>query len=792
VGLFKTIILTFILFSLFRLNANALDISIKSAKENNKTYSILNLRDTNKFLCQEIKDDFEKVVKIVCAFNKSPSDKFNNLQNDFFKIKTEIKKQTFFLIITPFHKMKLMPMIFDLTIDETVFKPTVKISSSWMILAYNDEFPLLKKNLFNETSIDFPYTHTGNKLPYVGGLDIDGNPVHIKKVEDVKSYLEIKKLYDTKQYQLAFEMISDIEKNYPNTLFLAELLYYKIKVYTMLDNLDEVVANSKIFLREFSSDDNVSEVLALLARAYSRMGEGTNAEYFFDRLFEEHSDSVYSKWGYIYKAEMLENSSEQIKAIHFYKKALNETADFLVASTAAYKLAHIYLVKLELKESVKYMQKIAKAKPEYFANNLEISVEMMNDYADAKDYKSASTIAMCIADSLGNKDIRHEELLKNAGVWLSYTDDKKEAIKTLNRYLKSYSDGAFNEEVQVAKDSLFFTNVDENATMKLQNYEKLITKYKDDRIGKRAIYEKAKLLLELKMYNDVLAMKDSLHKLDTVIYKGIENIINDSAIGSMENALKNKECNVVLGISAEYKIKLSDSWDDGIYECAMKSADYILAKSTANKNLKSKDIEFRKKWLFRYIEVDFATGNYTNVISASKELIALTKDNKNSKYKKVYRILFDTYNRLENNSQMINSIDDITKAFGKNYKDIDRYIALITIANKLKDDNLVIKYAKEVMDIQKSSNSFAQSPFVEFTLYQTYINKEDYNSALNVIKSLDNIKLKNSNRSRQKYLLGSIYSKLWRADDANIAYDEAIKADPKSPWADLAKGAKGI
>jgi tetratricopeptide (TPR) repeat protein len=790
--LFKTIVLTFTLFSLFGLNAIALDIVIKVAKETHKSYSIINLRDTNKFLCQEFKDDFKKVVKIVCAFDKLPSSKFNDLQNDFFKIKTEIKNKTFFLVITPIHDMKLMPMSFDLTKDDILFKPTIKISSSWMILAYQDKPPLLKKNQFSETSINFPYTHPSNKLPFVGGLDIDGNPVHIKKVGDVKSYLKIKDLYKKKQYKEAFDTIKEIEQKYPNTLFLAELLYYKIKIYSMLDDYDKAIASSKIFLREFSSDPNVSEVLSLIANAYAKLGINSDAEYFFDRLFTEHAGSVYAQWGYIYKGEMLELSELVPRAIDFYLKALNETVDINVATDAGYKLAHIYLVNSKSKESAKYTQKIAKVKPEYFLDKLTISIQMMDVYADIEDYKSAATIAMCFVDNMTKNDVNYEGYLKDAGIWLSNTDDKKAALKVLNKYLEAYDDGEFNAEIRVAKDSLFFTNIDENATTKLQNYEKLISKYQDDTIGNKAIYEKAKLLLELKRYNDVLAMQDTLYKLDTTKYKDIDNIINDSAIGSMENALKNKECNGVLEIATKYQIILSDSWDDGIYECAMKGGDYILAKSRANKNLKSKDIDFRKKWLFRYIKVDFTTGNYTNVISASKELITLIKDNKDSKYKEVYRILFDTYNRVENNSQMLSCIDDIEKVFGKNYKDIDRYVAMITIADKLKDDNLVIKYATIIMDTQKESDSFVQSPFVEFTLYQAYINKEDNNGALNVIKSLENIKLKDSDRARQKYLLGSIYSKLWRKDEANTAYDEAIKADAKSPWADLAKGAKDI
>jgi predicted Zn-dependent protease len=97
-----------------------------------------------------------------------------------------------------------------------------------------------------------------------------------------------------------------------------------------------------------------------------------------------------------------------------------------------------------------------------------------------------------------------------------------------------------------------------------------------------------------------------------------------------------------------------------------------------------------------------------------------------------------------------------------------------------------------IIDIQKSSSSYAQSPFVEFTLYQSYINKEDYNKALVVIKSLDKRELTKTERSRQKYLLGSTYSKLWRDEEAQNAYQESIDADAAGVWAELATSAKNI
>ena len=784
--------LTLITFSLSWLNLNALELSIQGAKQNHQAYSTLHVKDKNRFLCQEIKNDFEEVEKIICAFSKSPSKNIQKIQNDFFKIDTEIKDNTFFVIITPYNKMRLFPIIFELTKDDTVFQADVKISDHWMIVGFKDKIPFIKKNTYSDMSINFPYTHDMQKLPFVGGLDINGEPVYIKKVGDVTSYLKIKTLFEKKQYDSCLDLIDEVMQKYPNTLFLTELYYYKIKSFMELKNYDEVIDIAKIYLQEYSSDENVAEVLSLTSKSHSKLGLNTDALYFFDRLFSEHANSIFTKWGYIYKGEMLEASGGVSKAIPLYKKALNTTVNMDLAAEAAYKLANLYLANSNPEESAKYVQKIAKAKPGHFATDFKASEDMMYDFVDIEDYVSAATIAKCLADNIEKIHDEHEVLTKHIGVWLSYTDEKKKALDALNLYLKEYHEGLYEHEVQIAKDSLFFYDTDENLSAKLDNYTQLIDKYKEDTIGSKAVYEKAKLLLKNKMYNQVLELETNLLLLDNIVYKDVNAIINDAALGAMKLALNDKKCENVLKISSKYKIELSNEWDDGIYECSMKGGDYTLAKSTASKNLNSKDLDIRKRWLFRHIEVDFTIGNYTDVVSASKDLISLIKGNEKTEYKSVYRILFDTYNRLENSSAMMDTITEINKVYGKSYKDIDRYIAMVNMGSKLKDDNLIIKYADEVMKIQKMSKSYAQSPFVEFTLYQAYMNKDNYNEALVIMESLNSIDLNDRDRARQKYLLGSIYSKLWREDDAKKAYQESIDADSKSPWANLAKDAKGI
>ncbi len=773
----------------------ALDISLQGAKENHQSYSTLHISDKDKFLCQEFKDDFDNVIKIVCAFSKFPSQKIQKLQNSFFEIESEIKKETFFLIIKPYEKMKLVPIVFDLTKDETLFGANVELSNHWMIVGYKEKIPYMEQRSKNSSSLNLPFTAHDEKLPYVGSLDIKGNPVHIKRVGDVTEYLKIKRLYEEKNYEFALELAEDVLKEYKNSLFRAELLFYKIRIYAQLKANEKLIETAKEYLRDYSSDENVAEVLSLIAKSYDKIGLNSDADYFYDRLFSEHPDSVYAKWGYIYMAEIIEEGGGVSKAQGLYEKALKETDNIDVAVEAAFKLARMLLSNAKTQEAAKHIEKISLAKPDFFMQNKTQSMEMMYEFVDNNDFISAATIAKALVAKMDYDDDAYEGLVKNAGVWLSQSNKKEEALVALNKYAEIFPDGIYLQDVKVAKDALFFDVSDQNesnVTAKLAMYDTLMQEYPKDRIGDKALYEKAKLLIAQKKFQEALALEVELQALDKVEYGDVPELIVDAAIGAMQEALETKECNKVLQFASKYQIDLSAQWDDGIYECAMKGADFELAKKMADRNLKSKDLEQRKKWLYRYIKIDFATGNYTNVIEASKELIALIAKEENSAYKDVYRVVFDTYHRLENTQKMIESMAKVVEVYGEEYLDSDRYAAMMTAGGNTKDINLVITYGEKILRMQKSSGSLAQTPFVEFALHEAYTQKEDYAKALDVIKMLDAVELDKNQRARQKYLLGSVLAKLWRDAESDKAYQEAIDADPASAWAGLAKSAKEL
>ncbi|MBA1437607.1 MAG: flagellar protein [Epsilonproteobacteria bacterium] len=780
-----------IVFALTPLTLFSLDISIDTAKDQFVQYSTLHIQESSPFRCEALYDDFHETKQVVCAFDKKPSKEIKNLQNDFFTIDTFIKKGLFFLSVKPKYKMKLFANVFDLTKDEAVFSAKIFRSDQWFVIGYKEKMPMIKTETRSQIALNFPVYLTKDQLPYVGSLDIEGKPVFIKKVEDVSGYIKVKKYFQEKNYEKCLEITQEILEKYPNTLFKAELLYYQTKIYQHLKDYDNVAASAKVFLHDFSADENVAEVLSLIAYAYGKMGMYSDSDYFFDRLFSEHANSRFAKMGLVYKGELEEESGGTKKAEEHYKKALHATKDVDVAVVAAYHLANMKLDS-QPKEAGAYLEKIIWAKPLFFKEDLFGSIKLAKNLAEHSQYKVASDIAAVLLAQLNPTYDEYEEVLALKGFYLAHTSKKKEALEVLNKYLKKFPDGDYLAKVEEAKDQLFFDIEDLNSSVKLAHFNKLIEEYKDEDIVQKALYEKAKVYNELGAYDKTLAMQGELEKLDQDLYGGVEDIIHNAAIGAMQKSLEVKNCENVLTISSENNVTLSDKWDDGIYKCAMKGGDFQLAKQMILKNMDHKDMKLKELWLYRYIKVNFAIGNYQDTLDAAKDLIAMIELDKNSQYKDVYRTLFDTYARLENQDGMIRSIAKIEEIFQDSYKDLGRFAKMVAVGSEKKDDTMIIKYGKKIYDVQQKTSSHAQSPYVEFSLYQAYMNKQEYEKALEVIRSLDNFTLKNEDRARQNYLLGSVYAKLWRDQEAQEAYDAAIKADPKSAWAKLAQSAKSL
>lgn len=765
---------------------NALELSIQSGREASQGYSILHLRDKHSFQCTSKRNDFNEIVRIECNVAKTRPLPFVT-NNHFVLTQTATS-----IIITPKTKIALFPVGFDLRYAKQVYLSDVQPVNHWTIIGYTKELPILSQTKASPNSINLPLKIVEEDYPFVGGLDLKGNPIKMKSVQDVNDYMELKKAYKAKDYSKVLFLARDTLKKHPETIFSNELILYQIRALHYLGEYEELLALSKQFIRQYSGDPNIAEVLAYSANAYAELGQHIDSDYFYDRLFTEHAGDPFAAQGMYFKAKHLEVTGSPTKAAKYYNEALSRTKDVDLASACAFELAQMEIGGKNPKKAREYIDKIARVNPKYFNDVRSESLKMIDVLQGYKDFLTAAKITQSLIKYTDYKSTEHQILLKNLGVFYAQGDKKVQALDTFNEYIKLFPNGDFITEVRRAKDGLFFENDEPSGEKGIKKYDELIERYGNDSIGQKALYKKAQLLFKEGKYDAILEVENDLYKLDTTAYPESNMLISKSAIESTKKKLKEGKCSEALSMQKMYRVKLLPQWDGLTFNCALKMGNFPLAKDLAQKHIKSKSIEERQVWLSRLIKTHFELGEYSKAISAGKDLIALLEMQKNPPLNDIYRTLFDSAQRSSDDTAMVKYIKGCEDAFGSDFKDIERYSQMVLLGLKKKDNVMVQNYANKVMALQKRTATTTQSPFIEFTLAQVLIDQEKNKEALEVLKGLNTLKLTPERRSRQQYLIGSLAMKIGNKREARTAFNESIKADKKSAWGKLAKDALGL
>jgi tetratricopeptide (TPR) repeat protein len=764
----------------------ALELSIESGREASEGYSVLHLRDNRPFQCTSNRNDFDEIIRIECNVTKIRS--LPLIANNHFSL-TQTPTS---IIITPKTKIALFPIGFDLRYATQVYLSDVQPVNHWTIVGYTKELPMLPQTKTSPNSINIPLKLVKEEYPFVGGLDLKGNPIKMKSVQDVNDYMELKKAYKAKDYTKVLFLAGDTLKKHPGTIFSNELILYQIRALHYLGRYEELLTLSKQFIRQYSGDPNIAEVLAYSANAYGELGQHIDSDYFYDRLFTEHADDPFAAQGMYYKAKHLEVLGNPKKAAKYYYEALSRTKDVDLASACAFELAQMETGGKNPEKVREYIDKIARVNPKYFNDVRPESLKMIDVLQGYKDYATAAKIIQSLIKYTEPKSTEHQVLLKNLGVFYAEDGKKVQALDTFNEYIKLFPNGDFISEVQRAKDGLFFEKEEPSGEKGIKKYEELIERYGNDSIGQKALYKKAQLLFKQGNYDAVLESENDLYKLDTTTYPESNTLISKSAIESTKKKLKEGKCSEALSMQKMYRVVLLPQWDGLTFNCALKMGNFPVANDLAQKHIKSKSIQERQVWLSRLVKTYYEQGEYTKAINGGKDLIALLEIQKNPPLNEIYRTLFDSAQRSSNDVAMVKYIKGCEDAFGNDFNDIERYSQMVSLGLKKKDNIMVQNYANKVMALQKRTATSTQSPFIEFTLAQVLIDQEKNKEALEVLKGLNAVKLTPERRSRQQYLIGSLAMKIGNTKEAKTAFNESIKADKTSAWGKLAKDALGL
>lgn len=762
----------------------ALTLNVNVGREENEAFSTLHIKEQAPFVCLSETDELGEEKQVLCTFDREPKEKFQAMQTNFFTIDSFINEGKYIVRIYPVKKMKLLPIANKLHENENIFHPQKhNTASHWMLVGYTHKLPLISIEKNPQLGINFPIMMEEVPLPSVGALDIGGNPIRLEQFEDVSAYMRIKSAYEGGKYATLAKDVDELYALYPMTIFRAELLLFKIRGQHHTNESEALLEASKEFVREYSDDENMAEVLAYTANAYFNVGLQVDGSYFFERLFKEFPNSKFAALGMVFLGDQFVSSGKQKEGELYLQQALYKTDDVEIASMAAIRLAKIRLDKDDAQGSAELLEKIVEGNSKYLMHDIEANYEMARALANRGQNRIAADTLSAITDHLSASDERHEEMLKDIGLWLSATDEKPLAYAALTDYMKKYNEnGEYAPEVQKALDALFYVPEDANKTALLAEYETLEQKYTDQEIGQKAALNKAALLLSLEKYQEVLELKAPSSEEES-----FAKIKNQAAHTLAMTKLEKGECAEAIHLTQEYNLTLEERFDEQLYGCAYKTGNYTLALETAKKNLSSK--EERLKWLYNYAKTLNKSGEYEELTRVAADIISLSEIEKSSAYDDVLQDAFYAYERLGNAQGMISTLKELEQRRGVNYEDIELYVSMIKLGLKEKDDVMIEAYAQKVMALQEKTKSYSQSPFVEFTALQILKNKKKETEELALVDALLTRELSSSERSRVHYMRGSLLMKAQKNMEAKEAFEESIKTDSASAWASLSKDA---
>ena len=276
--------------------AHSLTLNVTGAKLDGSFFSTIHIRDNLEFSCSAKRDDFKQITKILCSFEKRPKQTFEPITDRFFEIKSYQRYGRFYVDITPLYMAYFEPVCDNLLTQKPLRVQRCKTSTHWIVLGYKKKRPLIENDEIPALGLNFPISINTHKLPYVGSLNIAGEPIYFNEVEDVGEYLAIKKLYENENYYDVIRDVDDVLKTHPDSIFKPEMWLYKLRALYKLENFEDLNDLSKKFLRLFSSDKGVDEVLYLSARANEKLGLASDSDYFYSRLLDEHPKSAFASY----------------------------------------------------------------------------------------------------------------------------------------------------------------------------------------------------------------------------------------------------------------------------------------------------------------------------------------------------------------------------------------------------------------------------------------------------------------------------------------------------------------
>ena len=781
-----------LLLALFATQLFSLTITLNSAKIDAKAYSILHIKSAEPFKCHVVQQGLDKKVYL-CKFDKVVKTSISPKNMLLVDIDFLEKERDFYIRIAPKVGSRLMQVKTPLFLTHEVgTNEKREMVNHWTIILYeNSPFPLES----SRQKINFPIIYPKPIKPFVGALDLSGEPISYAHTKDIELYLNLKKSFENGRYLDVIEDSVDILKRFPNTIFRSEFLLYQLRAIDRgLDKDDDrlakefdgsnIASKGKAWIRAFPSDANIPEVLMLISKAYLSMGFNADASYFLDILVTGHEHSPFTKKAILIFADSLYSNRQKDKAIRLYKDVLYSAQDLDIAASAAIRLGDRELSRGKLEQAKEYLQKVLEANREYLLQDRVASYALATKLAQNGLYNLAAQIADTLVENLPKRDESREALVRDSGLWHAEANSVQKAHNRLQQYLEEYKFGEYRDEVQDGLDRLFFDLDETNATKLEKHYTKLIERH-DNEIGDRALREKAKLFLSQSRYEDVLEMQDALEYADDT--NATHEYILSAANALVGLALKDDRCTKAVKLIERYSLNF-DEFDRGaIFECFARTARFEKAKELSEKQIKDGNLKERHKWMQRHLFALYSLNMYASVVSVGEDIVKISKSLKVEPLNETLRMIFFSFMKLEKLENAIETAKTIEKNSPNRLKNSDIYMQIVQHAQESRNDLLLVEYAKKIVSLQKTHNAHIYTPEVELALIGALQRLKNIEEALVIAKDLLQVEISLEQKIRAYYSAGELSMKLDKNEDAKKYFERCVEIEAKSPWRDICK-----
>ena len=781
-----------IFFLLASVQLFSLELILNSGKESKVNYAILHISDAKPFSCQMIPDTFDKkhyICKINRPMNKPiESKKMKLAEIDFYE-----KDGDFYITIEPKVDSKLVPVEESLyLVNEVLSKPKEPLYTHWTILL--QEQPLYTEKKASE-GLDFPVVYPKVQKPYIGALDLNGAPISYAQSKDIQLYLDIKQSYEAGYYDTVIKDVKRVLTLFPSSIFRSELELYQMRSMDKLlsarkedspelaFNENDIINIAKRWSKEFTSDENIPEVLMYMTKAYLKTGSKADANYVIDILVSEHTDNLFTKRAILLYADHLFLKKEKDKAMQLYLDVLYSAQDIDIASEAAIRLSDHQMDAGKMKEAKEYLMKVLNVNATYLLKDKEASYKLAKRLYEHRLYDVAVKISDLLLENMPKRAENRETILKENGDWNAKANNIETAYNRYQEYLAEYkNNGEFIKDVTESLDELFFKRVENNETKLANYYDKLIDNYNNE-IGQKALLEKAKLLLKQQRFLDVLALQKALEKVPDTHEIKPQELIYEAALSLALQKLQQDECQDVVNYIETYKLQITEAkYEPQLFQCFMRLARYDRAREISSSHLKDTSLESRYAWAQKEVAVLFKMGKYQEALNFKEDLKTLTFSLRQKIDLETLRTLFFAQVKLKNIEGAVSLAESIKILYPTEATNLDIFYELAKMGNEAKNDLLVITYAQMILDMQKQFKSNALTPTIEFLYIDALKRLGKDAEALSLAESLMPKGLNNKDKIRLYYHAGELSMKQKETLKAQNYFTQCVSINDTSSW----------